>query len=399
MAERYPFICPDIGSAEIQALTEFLSSRERLPDIAFFTRPEGVVHTFNREFSQFLLQVPHPDDPLLQRAAGLLRTTEFKLFATGTANATGALIALMRALGVEGGEVITTSLNFVGVINAIVQAGATPRFVDIDPATWCMDPASAKKALSSRTRAILLTHVNRFADLMPFVELYERKGLELPLIQDASLAIGSTLRGMRPGLINLGRGGATVFSLAPSKTITGLGGAVVVGPDQEVLDRVYKFAYQGVSLTEVDRIDLVGMNLKMNDMTAVIALQQLRRREELFAKRRALKSRYDALLAPAVQAGRLQLQDVGEETVVTHYAVAFDRRTEIAHRLYEERSMMLGMWHLNHRQPVYDRSRVKLPVTESLEDRFTLLPFHTRITDEDAAEICGALLAELGVKA
>lgn len=399
MAERYPFICPDIGDAEIQALTELLSSRERLQDIAFFTRPEGVVHAFNREFSQYLFQVPHPDDPLLQRAAGLLGTTELKLFATGTANATGALIALMRALEVEGGEVITTSLNFVGVVNAIVQAGATPRFVEIDPATWCMDPAAVKKAISSKTRAILLTHLNRFVDLMPFAELYQEKGLELPLIQDASLAIGSTLRGMRPGLINLGEGGATVFSLAPSKAITGLGGAVVVGSDQEVLDRVYTFAYQGLSLSEVDRIELVGMNLKMNDLCAAIALQQLRRREELFAKRRALKARYDALLAPAVAAGKLQLQDVGEEAVVTHYAVAFDRRTEISRRLYEERSMMLGMWHLNHLQQVYRCPRVRLPVTESLSDRFTLLPFHTRISEEDAAEVCAALLSELGVQA
>lgn len=358
-----------------------------------------MVHTFNREFSQYLLQLPHLDDPLLQRVARLRGSSEFRLFATGTANATGALIALMRALQVEGGQVITTSLNFVGVTNAIVQAGAVPRFVDIDPLTWCMDPASLEKAISSKTRAILLTHLNCFVDLMPYVEIYERKGLELPLIQDASLAVGSTLRGMRPGLINLGNGGATVFSLAPSKTITGLGGGVVVGSDQEVLDRVYKFAYQGVSLTEVGRIDLVGMNLKMNDMTAVIASQQLRRHEELFAKRRALKARYDALLAPAVEAKRLQLQQVNDETVVTHYAVAFDRRTEIARRLYEERSMMLGMWHLQHQQEVFCRSRVKLPVTETLADRFALLPFHTRITEEDADEICGALLCELGVGA
>jgi dTDP-4-amino-4,6-dideoxygalactose transaminase len=283
----------------------------------------------------------------------------------------------------------------VGVPSAVVRAGARPAFVDVEEGSLCMDVGALEGAIGKDTRAVLLTHLNRFVDIEPIVDLFHRKGYEFPLVQDASLAVGSTLGGLRPGVINVGEGGFTVFSFATSKVITGLGGGMLVTNDGSLLERSISMAYQGMNLARIQKLDVFGANLKMNDMSAAIVLSRLAKRGDIFERRRALRLRYDELLAPLVEKGLVRLQEAGDEAVLTHYAALIDGRDELAARLLQKYGVHLAMWHVHHLQDLYKEYGAKLPVSERVADSFAFLPFHTKLTDEDVGRVCGALASEL----
>ncbi|MBN1282492.1 MAG: DegT/DnrJ/EryC1/StrS family aminotransferase [Proteobacteria bacterium] len=396
MNRELRLIDPDLGREETEAVSALLSDREALPYVAFVPRPNGPIQRLAEAFAAFLREGIGPDHPLVASFLRERGVSEVPLFLGGFASATGAIFAGLRSIGVAGGEVITTSLNYVGVPNAVIMAQAAPRFVDVDGRTFCMDPALIEAAVTPRTKAVIITHLNRFVDIAPVAELFRRKGYEFPLVQDASLAVGSTLRGLRPGVVNVGPGGFTVFSLATSKVITGLGGAILSTNDGWLLSRALTIAYQGMSFREIGVLDAFGANIKMNDINAAIALARLGKREKIFARRRELKALYDASLAPLAESGKAVLQDAGEEAVVTHYAVACDDRGELARRLYARHSIHLGMWHVHHMQEIYEAVRTSLPESERLDGRFTLLPFHTGLSDDEVRLICRALIEELG---
>jgi dTDP-4-amino-4,6-dideoxygalactose transaminase len=379
------------GGEEIAAVVALLSDENILPTIAFLPKQGGPIETLSRAFAQFLLEGTREPSSFARRFASDQRGKNLSFFIGGLGSATGALSAALLAAGATGGEVITASVNFLGVANSIMMAGAKPRFADIDPSTWCMDPTSVERVLSKKTKAIILTHFNRLVDIEPLYDLLSRRGLEIPLLQDASLAVGSTCQGLRPGLINVGPGGATVMSLATSKTITGLGGAIVATNDSAVLRRILSIAYQGMNFEDPRVLGGHGANIKMNDLNAAIALVRLGKREAIFEKRRQLKALYDECLAPLVKEGRIVLQDVGDEAVVTHYAVLLKDRDAISGKLYEKHRVQLGMWPSLHLQEIYSGCGGTLPVSASLADRLTFLPFHTKLEDDDVRSLCRAL--------
>jgi dTDP-4-amino-4,6-dideoxygalactose transaminase len=314
------------------------------------------------------------------------------------ASATLAIYLSLRASGIGDGEVITTSLNYMGVPNAIAMSGARPRFIDVDRDAFCMDLSALAKALDKKTRAIVLTHFNTLSTLEPIVYFYIKHGLEIPLIQDASLAIASARLGLKPGFLNLGEGGTTVISLAPSKIITGLGGAVATSQDVSHMNRMLSLANQGMSLADPMVLEETGLNAKMHEINAAIALNQFQKRRELFDQRKRLAGVYGDALAPLVNKGALRLQRLGEGDIPTHYALLIPRRDEIGRRLFKEHGIMIGAWHACHRQPSFKKgsaARLNLKVTDEIADQIAFLPFHPGISDSDVEYICKAIEEEL----
>jgi len=390
----------DEGACEIAAIAELLTDDGALPYISCHPVEGGAVNRLAVEFGAFLSEMPSSLPSFVGRVIRDMGWKSPHFFVAGLGSATGAIYSALVEAGVAGGEVITTSLNYVGVPNAIVLAGATPQFVDIDEKSWCMDPNSLKKAITKKTKAIVLTHFNRFVDLEPFYDILSERGVDIPIIQDASLAVGSTCAGMRPGVINIGAKGATVISLATSKTITGLGGAVIVANDNSLIERIVTIAYQGMSFKEGGVLDAFGSNFKMNELNAVISMEQLKRRNDIFRRRREIKTLYDKALEPLVKKKVVEIQDVGDEAVVTHYGITLPERTLTATRMFEKHRVMIGMWHVHHLQRIYrekfGKPRNSLAETEKLAEKIGFLPFHTHLSDEDVELICRALTEELG---
>lgn len=386
--------CPE-GAGEMLSLIDLLSSEERLSSVSMLPASGSAVEKLSRDAAAFISVMKGKPPSVLDRVVAERSWFQIPLHAGCLGSATGALFAALRANGIDSGEVITTSLNYVGVPNAIALAGATPAFVDVDPHTWCIDPKALERALTPSTRAVVLTHVNRMADLEACHDVLMRKGLDIPVIQDASLAWGSTFQGLRPGLLNLGSGGVTVLSLAPSKIVCGFSGAVFATHDLQLLTRMVEIGYQGLKLTDQTALGFHGANLRMNELSASVAVEQLKRFDELVARRKRVREWYDRFLEGAVREGKVVLQELGCEATVTHYMVLIPDRDALAERLYRKHGIILYMWPAHHRQKLYAQSASHLPVTEDLAEKITLLPFHTKLTEDDVAFICESLLKEL----
>ncbi|HEU5193214.1 MAG TPA: aminotransferase class I/II-fold pyridoxal phosphate-dependent enzyme, partial [Methylomirabilota bacterium] len=143
--------------------------------------------------------------------------------AVAVSSCTTGLHLVLHALGIgRGDEVVVPSLSFIATANAVAHTGATPVFADIDLATYNLDPASAARAISRRTKAILLVHqVGLPADVPAFRRLARQQRVKL--IEDAACAIGSQIDGKPVG----GDAEVAVFSFHPRKLVTtGEGGMI-----------------------------------------------------------------------------------------------------------------------------------------------------------------------------
>ena len=139
--------------------------------------------------------------------------------AVGVSSGTDALLVALMALGVgPGAEVIVPTFSFFATAGSVSRVGATPVFVDIDLATFNMDPVAAAHAISPRTRAILPVHLfGLSADMDPIMDLGRQAGV--PVIEDAAQAIGARYHGRLTGGIGL----AACFSFYPSKNLGAFG--------------------------------------------------------------------------------------------------------------------------------------------------------------------------------
>jgi dTDP-4-amino-4,6-dideoxygalactose transaminase len=219
--------------------------------------------------------------------------------AVAMSSCTTALHLAMCALGIgPGDEVICPSLSFIATANAIAYTGATPIFVDVDPQTYNLNPAAIEAAISPSTKAILAVHqIGLPAEMTSLAAIASDYGLAL--IEDAACAIGSEYEGRR---IGGSLGTMACFSFHPRKILTTGEGGMITLQDRAMAERLRRLRQHAMSLSDVARhsakqiscesYDEVGFNYRMTDMQAVVGLEQLRRLDELLARRRYLAARY-----------------------------------------------------------------------------------------------------------
>jgi dTDP-4-amino-4,6-dideoxygalactose transaminase len=227
--------------------------------------------------------------------------------AVAVSNCTAALELCLRALGVGlDDDVITVSHSFIATANAVVAVGARPVFVDIDPATFGMDPTLLEAALTPKTRAILCVHQLGFPCALPAIlEIAARH--QLPLIEDAACAIGSEIKiGEAWQRIGRPHGLLACFSFHPRKVITTGDGGMITTADGALAARLRLLRQHAMSVASTIRHESQrvvfesfaepAFNFRMTDMQAALARPQLGRLDEIVAVRRTLADRYQAAL-------------------------------------------------------------------------------------------------------
>lgn len=335
-------------------------------------------------------------ESLLAEATGARHAVAFS---SGTAALHGAAVA--AGLG-PGDEAITTPLTFVATANAILYAGATPRFADVTPDDLLISPDAVAAAVTPATKAITAVDyaghpadydaLRRIADAAPAGRAV--------LIADAAHSLGATRDGRAVGTM----ADMTVLSLHPVKIMTtGEGGAVLTDRD-DLADHLRRFRNHGISTELAERRDWtyamveLGYNYRLTDIAAALGSSQIRRLDEFLARRRALAARYldrladhPAVESPAVAPGtdpawhflfaRLRLE-----------RLRVDRGTVF--RALRAENIGVNVHYIPvHTHPFY-RERfpdLSMPVAEAQYERLLTLPLHVGMTDGDLDDVVTAL--------
>jgi len=266
-----PFTRPSITEAEIREVSETLRS-------GWITSGPRVA-AFEKEFSAYVSA----------------------RFGVAVTSGTAGFHILLQALGIgPGDEVITPSLTWPSPVNMVVFVGARPVFADIDRRTFQLDPASVERVLTPQTKAIVPVHfAGQPCDLDALQALCEKH--ELILIEDAAHAIGTEYRGRRIG----SRKNPAVFSFHAIKNLTTGEGGLITVSDEKLRDRLVSLRFHGVDQDAWKRYareaatgyDLFepGWKYNLTDLQAAVGLAQLRRIEEMNARRVKLAELYDRL--------------------------------------------------------------------------------------------------------
>jgi dTDP-4-amino-4,6-dideoxygalactose transaminase len=318
--------------------------------------------------------------------------------AIGCANGTAAIELALEALGVGAGdEVITTPLTFIATVEAVVHAGATPVFADVDARTGNLSAAAAEAAITARTKALLpVALYGQPADMAEFRSLAERR--KLVLVEDAAQAQGASWDGRRTG--SDGTADAVTFSFYPGKNLGAYGDAgAVTCADATVADRIMRLADHGRETKYTH--DAIGYNARLDGLQAAILSAKLGHLEEWNAARRRLAARYDTLLAGAEQDGRLTRVAQAPQAVSSYhlYVVRVARRDGLLARLKAAR-IEAGVHYPVplHLQPALahlGQGRGAFPAAERLADEALSLPLFPLMSEAQQDLVVEALLAAL----
>jgi dTDP-4-amino-4,6-dideoxygalactose transaminase len=228
--------------------------------------------------------------PVLAEYEAAIAAAAGTRLAVGCANGTAALHLAYLALGVgPGDEVVVPAYTFPATANAAVLCGATPVFCDVVEGTDVAGAAELERAITPRTKVLCVVHLFGYpVELGPVMELARARGLAV--VEDAAGALGSRAQGAPAG----SQGDLACFSLHPRKLVTTGEGGAVATDDEDLARRVRRLRHHGM---EDGDFPEVGLNYRLTDILAAIALPQLERLEELVATRNELAARYDAALA------------------------------------------------------------------------------------------------------
>ncbi|HYU45094.1 MAG TPA: DegT/DnrJ/EryC1/StrS family aminotransferase, partial [Terriglobales bacterium] len=212
----------------------------------------------------------------------------------GVSSGSDALLACLMAENIGAGdEVITTPYTFFATVGAISRLGATPVFVDIDPATFNLDVSQIAARVTKKTKAMIPVHLfGQMADMDPVMQLAEKHGLVV--IEDAAQAIGAEYKGRRAGSI----GHYGCFSFFPSKNLGAIGDAgMIVTNDAQRAEKVKVLRGHGAKPKYYHRV--VGGNFRLDAIHAAVVLAKLPHLDSWTSARQRNARRYDQLFREA----------------------------------------------------------------------------------------------------
>jgi dTDP-4-amino-4,6-dideoxygalactose transaminase len=333
--------------------------------------------------------------------------------ACAVSNGTTALHLALLAVGVgPGDEVITASHSFIATANAIRHCGAVPVFVDIERATYNLDPRGLGAALSPRTKAILAVHqIGLPCDLRAIQDFARPRGL--PVVEDAACAVGGEiLWDGRWERIGRPHGDIACFSFHPRKLVTTGDGGMITTANAEWDRRFRLWRQHGMSVPDAVRHGSrevvfeeyleVGFNYRMTDVQAAMGREQLRRLPAMIERRRAQAARYGELLKAIPGLERPEPPAWARpnwQSYCVRLPAGTDQRAVMQALLDDGISTRRGVM-CAHREPAYAgpiwRAAGPLVESERAQDAAIILPLHHEMTDEDQARVVGQLGAAIG---
>lgn len=315
---------------------------------------------------------------------------------------TAALHLALLALGVgPGDEVITTPMTFVATANAVVMAGATPVFVDVEPETGNLDAALVEAAITPRTKVILPVHLyGLLCDMRALRAIADRHGLAI--VEDAA----HCLEGRRDGVGTGELGDCACLSFYATKNICAGEGGMLVSRREDLARRVRLLSCHGIDRTAFDRygkayahwdMPVMGWKYNLDNLRASLIPSQMRRIGANLAKREAVCRRYETELAglPGLRLPRTDLAEVPARHLQTVW-VAPSLRDEVLLELGRRQVGVAVNYRAVHLLSFYREkygfAPGAFPVAEAIGDSTVTLPLYPGLTEAEQTYV----IAQLG---
>lgn len=329
--------------------------------------------------------------PLHKQFEDRLRTTLKVPTAMLFNNATIGLLSALKMFDIEpGSEVITTPLTFAATPHAIAWNGLKPVFADVNEKTMTLDPESVRKAITSRTRAILAVHV--YGTVCDVEELQKiAHEYNLRLIYDAAHAFGVEVDGKGIGTF----GDASVFSFHATKLFNTIEGGAITTPSVNDASKIYMLRNFGIK-NEEEVVD-IGLNGKMNELQAAIGLLNLDIYRDEVQARSKLREKYDNIFS-SIEGIVIQHKQTGVSRSEQYYPIRIISDLSNASRdsVYENLKQK-GIFARKYFHPIctdfvpYQGFPIvtarRVAIVDTIKTQILCLPFHSGVTDDHVTVI------------
>lgn len=383
----------------LPALDDFKAGCEEVWKNRWLTNNGPMLQRFHVELAKYL-QVPE---------------TNMALFSNGTL----ALEMGFKALGLEGGEVITTPFTFVATSHALVRIRAKPVFADIDPETLCLSPAAAEKLIKPGvTKAIVPVHVyGNVCDIEGFQHLADKYGVKI--VYDAAHAFGVTRASVSaprgaaetgsavetfpgrpsPAQTIAACGDMSMFSFHPTKLFHSCEGGLLVFRDPALQQKLFDLRNFAIH-SETECVD-VGTNAKMNELQALMGLCCLKKVDELLACRQSIFDAYSEVFNNSPLNSNAKLQLLPHSANKAYVPVLF-KDFETRERVYAELKEKCDVFSRRYFYPLltdfapYAHAKGSCPVAEDAARRVLTLPTYFGLAPDDVKAIARNVLEIVG---
>jgi len=324
-------------------------------------------------------------------------------YAIAVNSGTSALHLIVRSVGLGRGKVMLTSpFTFVSSANVAIYEGAIPVFADIDEKTYNISPETLDEALEKYSRKGLETEKlslkNFLPDLFMGVDIFghpmDWEGIEavcqkyaIPIVEDSCEALGSSYLGKKAGSFGL----AGAFAFYPNKQITTGEGGIIVTNDPSIneLSRSMRNQGRGVAEDWLEHVRL-GYNYRMDELSAALGIEQMKRIDEILRKRKVVADRYSALLSKIGGITVPYLEDYVTSMGWFVYVIRLDERIDrdrFMDRLKENGVQCREYFRPVHLQPFYVEEfgyrEGSFPVTERISAQTVAIPFFSNLSPDE----------------
>jgi len=309
--------------------------------------------------------------------------------AISVATGTDAITLMLVAAGIGAGdEVITTPLTAAFGVLAIERAGATPVFVDIDPATFCLNPMGIGAALTPKTKAILAVHLyGQPADMNGIRDALKTAGREDVLVfEDACQAHGAKIGDARVGSIGV----ASAFSFYPTKNLGGFGDGGMITTNDDELAKKIRVLRDGGQTSKYHH-EISGYNSRLDELQAAFLSARLQHLDADNARRADVAARYTEAFKDLAFIETPEISQ-GNTSVWHLYVIKSAQRDALQAHLKAQGIMAAVHYPLGvHQQPFMHDKQLAFPVTETAVREILSLPMYPELTDIEVDRVIAAI--------
>ena len=293
---------------------------------------------------------------------------------------TAALHLALSLINIKNFEVILPSLSFVSTAHAVIYNGGKPIFVDVDPETLCLDPIKVKKSLTKKTKVILPVHFAGMpCNLDEISDICKNENLEL--IEDAAHATGAKYNNEKIGK----HGTAVCFSFHPVKNLAmSTGGAITLNGkrSKKFKTTLRTRRWCGISNRKDSKYEIneIGWNYYMNEFSAVIGIEQLKKLDRMNLIRKKIAKRYyNEIIVD-------KKMPYNSNCSYHMYWIQVRKRDEFMKNM-DKNGIETGIHYLPIHKMKFYSSNSSLPITESASKNIVSLPMHPNLTETEISKI------------